>query len=233
MHGSTISQALEQLLKLETRPVGVAFVDQRPENVPEVTSKAPSACSYWRMAVDGPFFASGSAHSGCAVGAFTMGYAKDQEVQQRLSDTVQTMVDADYITSEEPSRLPIVAQPGAGAVYGPLAGFPVNPNVVLLWLNSRQAMLCSEASGDTDWSSPPGTIFGRPTCAAIPLAIQAAAGVFSYGCVGMRIYTDTDDNHLLGVLAGGDYLEEFVDRLTKTVESNEEMAIRYLMSLSR
>jgi uncharacterized protein (DUF169 family) len=41
---------------------------------------------------------------------------------------------------------------------------------------------------------------GRPACAALPLAIQEARAAMSFGCIGMRTYTDVARGMLLVAL---------------------------------
>lgn len=42
--------SLAQLLRLDSPPVAVAFVDAPPDGVPRVAASEPAGCGYWRRA---------------------------------------------------------------------------------------------------------------------------------------------------------------------------------------
>jgi uncharacterized protein (DUF169 family) len=50
------------LLQLKHRPIGLAFVDIVPENVQHTAKHVPSACTFWRLAEQGVFYANAEDH---------------------------------------------------------------------------------------------------------------------------------------------------------------------------
>ena len=63
---------------------------------------------------------------------------------------------------------------------------------------------------------------GRPTCAALPAAMQSGGGVGSLGCIGNRVYTDLGDDEMYFVLPGR-LVEAIADKLATIVRANEEL----------
>src|SRR5258708_22777535 len=95
-----------------------------------------------------------------------------------------------YLSMDEAAKIPSVGRQSAGIVYGPLHEFPLEPDVVLLWVNVAQAMLYSEAAGRAAWTATPMEVSGRPGCAAIPLAMRDNRPGLSLGCARMRTFTE-------------------------------------------
>lgn len=226
MDSTTISDRLEAGLSLERPAVALAFVDGFPESIPLFSGAPPSACSFWRAAETGTFYAPATSHRNCPLGAMVMGFALEKPLQEALSDSVDEMLDASYISADEVERIPTVTEDSAGIVYGPLREIPLEPDVVLLWLTPATAMLFGEAGGNLTWSESPGRVFGRPACAAIPAALQSGRPELSLGCVGMRTFTEVRGDQMLGVLPGA-VVGPFVEELEKTLAANAHMAGAY------
>ncbi len=120
----------------------------------------------------------------------TMGFVMPEADQQRAQALVGTMASVQYFSPAEVSALPIVKKPHQNIVYGPLAQFPLEADVVLCIITTEQAMLISEAMGNMNWLQSGGqSAFGRPTCAIIPRTMQTNQISMSFGCVGARTYT--------------------------------------------
>ena len=66
------------------------------------------------------------------------------------------------------------------------------------------------------------SLMGRPTCAALPAAMQSQRGVASLGCIGNRVYTDMADDELYYALPGK-HLAAVVDKLAGIVHANQEL----------
>ncbi|MEV4898115.1 DUF169 domain-containing protein, partial [Nonomuraea sp. NPDC055795] len=150
-----------------------------------------------------------------------------EQVQEQLGQMVTMMCQCDYIDPAEPAHIPThtgaPAGPSAGIVYGPLAEHPTTPSVVLLWLTPLQAMLCNEAGGTATWSTEtPPRMTGRPGCAALPLALVNGAPVTSYGCTGMRTFTEIGDDRLLLAIPG-ERLPDFVAAAEASAAANKTM----------
>ena len=87
--------------------------------------------------------------------------------------------------------------------------FPGEPDVVLMWLSPEQAMLYNEAGGSATWSAEMASnLFGRPTCAALPAAINQSRPTMSLGCIGMRTFTGAPADAMVGAVPASK-IEEF------------------------
>ena len=59
-------------VKLERRPVAVAYLERSPDGVNKFEGSEPSGCSFRRLAADGrTFYTVPEDHFNCAVGAYT------------------------------------------------------------------------------------------------------------------------------------------------------------------
>ncbi len=186
-------ESLKELLGLDTNPVGIGFVDKRPQDLPRVTSPGPASCSYWKSATEGQiFYTEASDHYHCPIGAWTHHVELPSAVESELEGMVERMVALGYIRKEEVPHIPRRKQVFGFVVYGPLANLPEDPDVVLLRGSARQLMLMTEAA------TAAGAILemaprGRPTCAIIPLSIESGRVAVSFACIGNRIYTGAQD----------------------------------------
>ena len=157
----------------------------------------------------------------------TMGFDLDEATQGQLMQVVEKMTGCKYLSPDEPSKIPSVQKPKDGIVYGPLKDFPLEADLVLMWLAPSQAMLYSEAAGTCAWTSPnPVSAFGRPACAALPSALNDSEANLSLGCTGMRTFTEISEDKMLAVLPAS-RLEEFCDSLDSTMAANREMKTFY------
>ena len=223
MSNRTIAEGVASMLSLNTPPIGLAFVEAAPKGVETFNAEVPSACTLWRRAESQVFYAAAEKHFNCPIGAMTMGFDLPKEVGQQLSGLVQMMCDCGYISGEEPAKIPGVKKKKSGIVYGPLKDFPLEPDLVLMWLPPRQAMLYNEAVGSIRWTSTlPATVFGRPACAALPISFENSQSALSLGCTGMRTFTDIGQDRLLAALPGNK-ASELLNALTATLKSNATM----------
>lgn len=108
-----------------------------------------------------------------------------------------------------------------------MSQFPLEPYAVILWLTPQQAMVMSECCGLINWAVTPQNLFGRPGCAAVPLAMASGRPSQSLGCVGMRINTDVPQDRLLMVAPGGMLANMDAD-LFFTTEVHQRMRSHYL-----
>src|SRR3984957_6016941 len=220
------AQRLSSLLSLQHPPIALAFTDQPPDGIAQAGKPVPSACTFWRQAEQGTFYATDAEHFNCPVGSMVMGFELPAAVGEQLGGLVQSMCDAHYLSMDEAARIPTVGRQSAGIVYGPLHEFPLDPDLVLLWVNVAQAMLYSEAAGRAAWTATPMGVSGRPGCAALPLALNSGQPGMSLGCAGMRTFTEIGDDLNLAAVPGS-ALTGFVDALAGTVESNTAMRSFY------
>ncbi|TMF46918.1 MAG: hypothetical protein E6I32_11015 [Chloroflexi bacterium] len=63
-----------ELLQLQQPPVGMAFVEDVPMGVQHSPRGVPSACTFWRLAEQGVFYATAQDHKECPIGMMTMGF---------------------------------------------------------------------------------------------------------------------------------------------------------------
>jgi uncharacterized protein (DUF169 family) len=213
-------------LQLDIPPIALAFVESAVDGVPHFEGAVPSACTFWRRAEAGVFYASAEQHSNCLIGAMTMGFDMPASAREELMDLVGQMVACGYISPDEPEKMPSVQKKKNGIVYGPLHDFPITCDLVLLWLLPRQAMIYNEAIANASWINAPTPLFARPACGALPMAFNDQQTTFSMGCMGMRTFTEIADDRLLGVLPGN-RIDDLVTALRSTVDANEVMGSCY------
>lgn len=227
MNSPQLAEKLASQLRLDTPPIALSFVETAPVGVQVFDQEVPSACTFWRKAEAGVFYASAEKHFNCPIGAMTMGFDMPDSVQQQLGGFVEKMTGCGYIAAEEPGSIPSVKKSKTGIVYGPLRDFPIAPDLVLMWMTPRQAMLYGEAVGMCRWTeSNHKAIFGRPACAALPVAFEQSHAALSLGCMGMRTFTEISEDRLLMVLPG-EKVQEFVAALESTLMANQTMQAFY------
>jgi uncharacterized protein (DUF169 family) len=222
MSNADLATAISASLGLDLPPVGLTWVDEAPDGMAGPPRVVPSACSFWRDAERGTFFAPAGDHFNCLIGTMVMGFDIPEERQANLGELVGTMCEERYIGADEPAAIPTVKTPHAGIVYGPLAEAATVPDVVLIWVTARQAMLCNEAMGTASWTAGSPTTTGRPGCGALPLAMSEGTPSISLGCAGMRTFTGIDDGRLL-VAVPGSALERFAAALPEIAGVNATM----------
>src|SRR5262245_20562191 len=155
MTNDEIASLLAAELDLRRPSVALAFLETPPPGVPANPAPVPSACTFWRRAEAGVFFAPAEAHYECPVGTMTMGFQLPADQMPRAEALVSAMVGLEYLGAEEAERMPSVAKSHTGVLYGPLAGFPVDPDVVLLLLTPRPAMPVAESAGRSSLPDTP------------------------------------------------------------------------------
>jgi uncharacterized protein (DUF169 family) len=213
---------IADLLSLASPPIAIAFVDAAPAGVPRVAAGEPASCGYWRRAASGEvFYTTADDHMSCPVGAHTHNVPLSPAENEELMGLVGMMVGLGYLTLDEVRRIPKRATPFSVAVYSPLHAAPVPPDVVLVLGNARQLMLLAEAAQAAGVAGA-GPAMGRPTCAAIPEAINSSSTCASLGCAGNRVYTGAGDDQGYFAIPGPRL--RTVERCLKTiVHANQEL----------
>lgn len=223
MYEELVQRFTEQL-HLKQPPIGLSFVEEAPTNVPHTTGRVPSACTFWRLAEQGVFYATAEDHQECPIGMMTMGFMMPPAEQERAQALVETMASVQYFSPAEVSALPVVQKPHQSIVYGRLDQFPIEADVVLCIIDTQQAMLIAEAMGNMNWLQSGGqSAFGRPTCAVIPRTLQTGQVSMSFGCVGARTYTGLTPSELVLTIPGGEFVG-LVERLQTIVNANAALA---------
>lgn len=189
--------SLRKLLGLRHAPVAVAFRDRAPEGIPRVDAAGPSGCSYWTRAAEGRTFHTEAAdHYNCPIGSYTHGIDLPADKAKELEGLVGTMVGLDYIRIQEVSGIPRRPEAFGVALYGPYPNAKFEADVVLVRGNAKQIMILAEAAHAAGAASE-GGIGLRPTCAALPQAMQTGRAGISLGCIGNRVYTGMEDGELV------------------------------------
>jgi uncharacterized protein (DUF169 family) len=217
-----IDQQLMEKLGLRRRPVAVAFRETPPAGVPRISGMQPSGCSFWRVAAAGQTFHTvASDHYNCAIGSYTHNFPLPQDRAQELDGTISFMSGIGYIRMAEIPTIPRLPQTPGVVIYAPLGDTPVDPDVVLFADRPGRIMLLLEAvqRAGVPSQAPP---VGRPTCAAIPMALVQGA-VTSVGCIGNRIYTDLGDDEVYVAVPGRE-LFRIADEVQTIAAANATLA---------
>ena len=214
---------LMEALELSLPPIAIAFPDAVPDGVPEFEGAVPAGCVFWQEAATRTFATSAAHHALCAIGIHTHRLSGAPASQpEELGAALEAMMGLDYVREEEIPTIPVLGREAKHAVYGPLREFPLNPDVVLLFTNSRQGLVMSEAVARVDGGVAPA--MGRPACAAVPHAVNGGAAALSLGCCGARAYLDAlSDDIALWALPGG-RLGEYCEQIGGLAKANRTLA---------
>jgi len=178
----------QRTLQLSLPAVGIAFHDSPPDGVPHAAA-GPASCSYWKRAADGDvFWTDAGDHQGCPIGAHTHGVQMSEAKRQELMGLVGTMVELGYVRMDEVQSIQQRKAPLLVAVYAPLAKMPCPPDLVLVRGTTAQMMVVVEAAQAAGVAAE-APAMGRPTCAALPQALDSRRPAVSLGCTGNRVYT--------------------------------------------
>src|ERR1700758_5008778 len=107
--------------------------------------------------------------------------------------------------------IPVLDRAAKAVVYGPLAAIPVQPDVVLLFVQADQTLILSEASQQLENGSPPA--MGRPACAVVPQAFNTGRTALSLGCCGARAYLDVLTSDVALYAIPGSSIAAFAERV--------------------
>lgn len=194
-----LANNLTRKLRLDHAPVGIAFVNEAPEGVRHYKQAVPSACTFWRAAETGMFYATAEDHYNCPIGAITQGFEIPAPVADEALSLIGMMGKLSYLEAAEANRVPSVEKRHKYIVYGPLKDFgQVQPDVVLLIGTPFQAMMISEASGTVSWGTGrESRTLGRPACAVIPTSLKTGQTTVSMACMGARTFAAIGEQELL------------------------------------
>src|SRR5579885_1566306 len=104
-----LSRQLTDALKLETPPVALRFVQEPPAGIRQFRGEVPSACTFWRRAEQGTFYADAPAHFNCLIGTHTMGLPMPEEKGPELMALIGQMGSNQYFDATEVPHVPTVA----------------------------------------------------------------------------------------------------------------------------
>jgi hypothetical protein len=138
--------------------------------------------------------------------------------QENLNVSLKVFADLGYVRPEDIPGIATLKQEPKYVVYAPLSSTPISPSVVLLFVNSRQGLVITEAIQQVDAGAPPA--MGRPACAVIPQAANSSMPALSLGCCGARAYLNTlTDDIALWALPGAK-IAEYASRIKVLTAAN-------------
>ena len=218
------AKQLTASLDLSLPPIAVAFRDAVPDGVPEFDGSVPAGCVFWQEAARRTFATSAGHHALCSIGIHTLNLSQAPASQpDELQSALEAMMGLDYVRAEEVAAIPVVQREVRHAIYGPLADFPTDPDVLLLFANSRQGLVLSEALGRVDGGVPPA--MGRPACAAVPQALNHDRATMSLGCCGARAYLDALSDDVAMWALPGSRLDRYCEQIAGFARANKTLAM--------
>ena len=214
---------LTAALELTLPPIAVAFPDAVPDGVPEFDGTVPAGCVFWEEAAARTFATTAGHHALCSIGIHTHHLSGAPASQpEELGAALEAMMGLDYVREEEVAAIPVLGREAKHAVYGPLCEFPLDPDVVLVFTDSRQGLVMSEAVARVDGEVAPA--MGRPACAAVPHAVNGGSAAMSLGCCGARAYLDALSDDVAMWALPASRLDEYSEAIGVLAEANRTLA---------
>jgi len=218
----TLEYQFVEAFALGRRPVAVTFARSAPVGVRKFRGTEPAGCGFWRLAEGGAtFYTEPGDHYNCAIGCYTHSIALPAERASELDQTLAFMMQLGYLKPEDLAQIVQLRQTPRFVVYAPLGEAPVAPDVGLFVGKPSSIMVLNEAALRASVGTQSANL-GRPTCMALPAAIERGA-VLSTGCVGNRIYTGIGDDELYVALRGAD-LERVAAQAQTIANANLRLA---------
>lgn len=222
----SLATELNSLLGLQTAPLAITFSNDAPAGVARFesdvpapmpdgrTGKVPAGCVFWMEAANKTFTTRPEDHGNCSVGSLTHGLKSLEEVAG--NSDVAAILEAGWVTLDVVPQIPVVKTRHEHITYGPLAESTLDPDVVFLRVNARQAMILSDAV--------PGLKFeGKPQCHIIPMAKEHHAVAVSVGCMLSRVRTGMANGEMTCAIPGA-RLAEVVGLLKRTAAADNTVA---------
>ena len=220
MDNAKLAEQLSGALHLTLAPVAVAFPDLPPPNVPRFEGVVPAGCTFWQRTTSGTFVTSAKDHALCSIGVHTHHLANPVPAHRvELAEALKAMSNLDYVRADEVAAISVIKREVNCVMYGPLAKFPVEPELVLVFAHARQGLILSEAVARVDNGAAPA--MGRPACAALPQALNGGNAAMSLGCCGARAYLDAlTDGAAMWALPGAK-LHRYCAEIVTLARANE------------
>jgi uncharacterized protein (DUF169 family) len=222
--------SLHESLKLAISPIAICMTDVVPDGLPRPSRRMPAGCMFWQEAANGPIATSTPDHELCAIGVYTHNLPNPSAAyESELGDVLKVMADLSYVRPGDVAQIPVLKRQARHVVYSPLAQTPLEPDAVLLFVNSLQGLVITEAVQQVDPGVPPA--LGRPACAVIPQAINTGRAALSLGCCGARAYMSalSDDVALWALPAAR--LAEYVERIAALARANQTLTAFHVQRL--
>lgn len=217
-----LASELSNSLKLSQPPIAISLCDTPPAGIPAFDGVVPAGCSFWQVAATRMFFTSTKDHELCSIGVHTHHLAEPSPSHQpELQAALEAMSGLDYVRAEEVAAIPVVEREVRHVAYGPLAEFPIDPDVVLIFTHAQQGLIISEAVSRVDKGTPPA--MGRPACAVVPQALNHGRAAMSLGCCGARAYLDLLSDSVALWALPGKKLQEYCAQIAVLARANETL----------
>lgn len=217
---------LTERLALAAPPIAITFSEKAPANVAGLagtmptptadgrTGRAAASCVFWMKATAATFTTTAADHGNCSVGAYTHGFKTLAEAAQGAD--VAALVASEWVS---PGDFPMIAavqdRPGA-ITYGPLADTPLEPSVVFLRLNAKQAMMLHDA-----W--PELRVEGKPQCHILAIAKDGGEIALSVGCMLSRVRTGMRNDEMTCAIPAA-RLSDLLARLRAAAAADRKVA---------
>jgi uncharacterized protein (DUF169 family) len=213
-----IASKLTDLLSLRQTPVAVSFAELPPENVKEYTGRVPAGCRFWQEAATSSFVTTSADHQLCAIGMYTHNLESTPAQQTDLMSALKVFESLGYVRQEDLALIPVLQQKPKHVVYSPLTETSLPPDVVLLFVDSRQALILSEAAQQVELDNFPA--MGRPACAVVPQAVNSGRAALSLGCCGARAYLDDFADDIAIFAIPGKKIDAYTRRVEALAQAN-------------
>jgi uncharacterized protein (DUF169 family) len=221
-----LSDRLSAALNLATTPIAITFSEAAPAGVAPFdrplpaplddgrTGRVPAGCVFWNHATESTFSTVKADHGNCSVGSLTHGFKTLDEVAG--NSDVAALLETGWVTMDVVPQIPVVTEKPGAVVYGPLAGSPVDPDVVLLRLNAKQLMVVSDAV-------PGLRIEGKPQCHIVAIAKEQGEIAASVGCALSRVRTGMPATETTCAIPGSK-VEDVVTAIEKNAVADSAVA---------
>ena len=214
------------LLNLATAPIAITFSEEAPPGVPAFegimaepssdgrTGMVPAGCVFWMEAADKTFTTIPEHHGNCSVGSVTHGLKTLDEVAGNAD--VAAMLECGWVSKDVMPQIPSLKSKPNYITYGPLKDTTLDPDVILLRVNAKQAMALHAAVSDLG-------VEGKPQCHIIPLAKQDDRVSMSVGCTLSRVRTGMTNNEMTCAIPATRF-SEVVDLLRTSCEADKAVS---------
>jgi uncharacterized protein (DUF169 family) len=221
-----LASELSYILSLQTAPLAITFSRQAPDGIhgyeapmaaPTAdgrTGRVPAGCVFWIKAQERTFTTASEDHGNCSVGSLTHGLKTLEEVAN--NSDIACLVDAGWVTPEMFPQIPAVKGTPKHVTYGPLYETTLEPDIVFLRLNAKQAMVLSDAVAEISFQ-------GKPQCHIIAIAKEQNQVAISVGCMLSRVRTGMATTEMTCAIPAN-RLPEVVEKLRSACSSDRAVA---------
>jgi len=217
---------LTELLDLNVPPLAITFLYEDITPIPRYVSNMPvpendgrtgavsAGCVFWMKATEATFSTEEEDHGNCSVGSFTHGFKTLEQVAG--NSDVKAILEARWVSEEAVDQITTVAIKPRKIIYGPLRETEVDPDVVFLRLNSKQAMTLHA-------SLPDLLLVGKPQCHIVAIAKESGQAALSVGCTLSRVRTGMSNNEMTCALPA-QILPDIISHLKSSVAADNTVA---------